>query len=91
MGSWSDLQFQAYVSSCDLGLWAKQKVVGGSHDIHATVAYMAYLTTTVKIKPIGILALRKVGAYEPLSPAEELLVADSFWERETHYSLRDSS
>lgn len=78
MGSWPDLQFQAYVSSCDLGLWSKQNVVGGFHGIHTTIASMVYLTTTVKIKPIGILAWRKVGAYEPLSPADELLIADSF-------------
>lgn len=38
MGSWSDLKYQACVSSCGISLKSKQKAVGYAHNICNDVA-----------------------------------------------------
>ena len=38
LGSWPDLQYQTWVSFCEVGFKAKQKPVGYPRNIHAAMA-----------------------------------------------------
>lgn len=43
MGSWTELQNQACMSPCRMGLKSNQKMVGYGHSKHATMYLWAYL------------------------------------------------